>query len=342
VRPFRVFGYYALPVALLAALLALFAGLGAKLHNGIVSALDTGQNTLPTGIMVQPGAILGGQALRVGEAITPGTSPATTPVGGLQRPVGSFVYARDGATAFMKTGTAAAAWSAVGTAGAVGVSDALTSRAAALTGIDPTLLSCYHEEFFSTPANLHSVGAGGGATAVISTAANAIGSLMTLATSATASSRVRVFGTGVQLGRPDTNPFYFAQRQAFTTAVDAQAGFTAGIADRTASPSLGLGVCGNASTTIFQAMYDQAAPCAATKLSTGVAIDANRHLFETWSVADAKVHFAVDGIEIPGSPVTPSVPFTAGAAFYDDILNGTTAANRSVDIDYFHLCWSQQ
>jgi hypothetical protein len=60
-----------------------------------------------------------------------------------------------------------------------------------------------------------------------------------------------------------------------------------------------------------------------------------------WSVADGKIHFAIDLVEVVGSPVTMGSPPTAAMAFYIDVLNQATAANRSLDVDYFHLCWSE-
>jgi hypothetical protein len=67
----------------------------------------TGQQTIPAGVLVQPGPILSGQALRSGEAIANAFDPR---VSGLSRPVGSIVYTRDGSIAYRKATNVATGW----------------------------------------------------------------------------------------------------------------------------------------------------------------------------------------------------------------------------------------
>jgi hypothetical protein len=335
-KPWRVFGYYALPVALLAGLLALFAGLGAKLTSG-ASPL-TSPDTLPTGIMVQPGAILGGQALRIGEAITPGTSPATSPVGGLQRPVGSFAYARDGATAFVKTGVLATDWSAFGASTPATKTDALNTRAAGLMG--GAGITCFHEDYLYGDV-IASYTAGLGGSATLSLDSSAVGGMLVMATGATTGSTARFITAGTMIGRPDTNRFYIGFRSTYTTAPNATTQFEHGVSNNIYGSTLGIGVCGVQSTTNYVVIYDSAATCNGTRVTTTTAVDGFAHYFETWTVADGKVHFAIDQTEIAGSPFTMATSPTVSLRAYAEINNLTTAANQATKLDYFHLCWNE-
>lgn len=67
----------------------------------------TGQVTIPSPTMIQPGPILSGQGLRIGESIITSFDPR---VSGLSRPVGSVVYTRDGTLGYAKTGTGSTSW----------------------------------------------------------------------------------------------------------------------------------------------------------------------------------------------------------------------------------------
>lgn len=320
-------------------LLSLFAVIGMLRVLEAATTL-TGQVTIPSPTLVQPGPIVLGQQLRIGEAITNTFDPR---VSGLTRPVGSMVYSRDGSTAYIKTGTTQAAWEklSAGSIGSASEQTALIARAAALTGISPALLNCYRDDFFTSLSTLHTVGVGGTGAASISAGSSVVGSFATITTGASASGRLRFFGQGSQIGRPDTNKFYYASRAAVTTAIDAQTFAIVGLADRSSLPVIGLGVCGNTSTANFVADYDATTFCTGTKPSTGKAIDTSQHVWEMWSTGTTALHFAVDLGEISGSPFTQASSPTASIAIYGDITNGTTAATRSMDMDWVLVCWSE-
>ena len=90
-----------------------------------------GLNALPAGVPVFPGTVNAqGETLRIGEAIENGFDPSAT---GLDRPVGSIVSARNGAAAWLKTGTATTAWSPAGAAPAGSVTNAMLAPMVART-----------------------------------------------------------------------------------------------------------------------------------------------------------------------------------------------------------------
>lgn len=75
----------------------------------------TGVPTVPNGAIVLPGAMLGGQPIRLGESCANSFDPRTG--SGLKRPVGSILTRQNGQVAFQKTGTADTAWSLVAAGG---------------------------------------------------------------------------------------------------------------------------------------------------------------------------------------------------------------------------------
>ena len=340
-KPWRIFGFYALPVALLAGLFALFVGLGARLKGG--ASVLTSPDTLPSGIMVQPGAILGGQALRIGEAITNGTSPATNPVGGLQRPVGSFVYTRDGTQAFTKTGAAASAWSAAG-GGAAAVDQILTTRAGTLTGISSALLTCAHEEFVN-PGLFSDILGGSAAVSTTAPAINEVGAHVYMTTGTTASSRLRRRTTSDVFGRLDTNRFYIAYRFAVLNGVDTQSIAVAGMGDNSgAGINTGIGICGGTSIAqwVFNCNNSFTGSCNAGSVKTTFGtFDVNQHVWELYGVADNQIHVLEDFVEVTGSPFAMVGTPTQSVTLMWDVSNGTSAINRVIDLDWYHACWSQ-
>lgn len=345
----RAFSFYLAPVALLAALMAIVAvaprGCGSGGRMSVTATPTASPDTLPAGIMVQPGAILGGQALRIGEAINPGSNPSTG--SGLQRPVGSFVYTRDGTIAYAKTGTTATGWQVFaigGSGGGATAIDIMNQRAATLTGIPAATLTCYRENWITGgSATTGYVVAGGGTGAQSFSVGNTVGGMLTMTTGATAGSQMQLHSTGTVLGPPAANRFYFAQRFAVTSAVDAAGAAIGGIINNAQTASLAMGYCGSSSATNYVAFYDGNVAClGGTKIVTTTAIVAGvQHIFEIWSLADAKIHFAIDFAEVAGSPVTPAAPSATSMEWYHDMRNGGTAAARSVDIDFFQMCWSQ-
>lgn len=330
-KPWRVFGFYALPVALLAALLGIFAFLGARLTGG--AAPLSLPETLPAGIMVQPGAILQGQALRIGEAIANGTTPT------FQRPVGSFAYTRDGTTAFMKTGTAATGWTGVAAIGGGTTGSALTSRAIALAGLGPNA-SCLHEDYVLQTVILYDFRGVGSGTQANETTAGAVGGWYRTFTGGTANSRSRTTAFGTTYQNIQAEPFYFAARWKVASAIDTQTKIMVGVADSVPTKGLGVGVCGSNSTTTFFYNDDwTAGPCTGVITSTGISTLTTAHLWEFWGNGTATFNVAVDGTTIATNVALTSTT-TPLRAFYADVQNGTSAVDREIEVDYFHACWN--
>ncbi len=67
----------------------------------------SGLQAIPSGTIIFGGPMLGGNPLHVGEVVDNAFNPAVT---GLARPVGSLIFSRDGTKSFVKTGSAATAW----------------------------------------------------------------------------------------------------------------------------------------------------------------------------------------------------------------------------------------
>jgi hypothetical protein len=346
----RAFSFYLAPLALLAALIAIVAiaprgcvGSGGRM--GVTASPSSSPETLPAGILVQPGAILGGQALRIGEAINPGTDPS---VSGLQRPVGSFLYTRDGTQSFVKTGTIATDWQVFSVGGAAPTTsrtDFLTKRAATLTGISTTTLTCFHDDF------VYTVTAAGGSTiysslasgsGIIGPVTTAQGGQLLIGSGASANSFAILTSSPSTFGPPGTQRFYLATRMQIVTAIDAQAIAVAGLQDTGFGKSIMLGICGNSSTANYVLQYDANSDCTGTFLNTGVPfVTTTLTTFELWGRADGKIHAAINFTEIPGSPVTPvSMPISV-MRLAIDVRNGTTVTSRTASADYVHACWSE-
>jgi hypothetical protein len=302
----------------------------------------SGLVTLPSPTMIQPGAILTGQALRLGETTT--VDPRTG--SGVQRPVASILYARDGSTAYEKTGSTSTAWEVIGL-GSVGAGSTragfLTARAASLTGISTSLLTCWREEFAdNAPTGFATILAGTGTSAA--SANNDVGSHWLLSTGATAASRVRFGTNGNVIGRPDTAKFYGAFRFAVTTAIDAQTQMAVGFTNISlAGVQFGPGICGPLSTGFYVFQYDATTlvTCGGTNVVTTVPVSTAQHLWEVWGVGDNKLHFAADGAELGNSPVTQAAAGTSSLRWQTDTLNNATAASRVTDLDFVQVCWSE-
>jgi len=301
----------------------------------------TGNLTIPSPTLVQPGSILSGQALRIGESITNTFNPALT---GMQRPVGSVAYTRDGTAAWLKTRSPSTGWEPVGAGSAIGTRssylNALGFTRMGLTGASTTF-SCFHEDFIANPVGgangtYTSLAAGTGAL-VVSTVD--VGGKVGLNSGATANSFYLLVSNATVFPAPSGSPrLYFAARSAVTTAIDAQTFAVVGMQLNGFAAAVNLGVCGNSSTANFVFQYD-GTDCAGTFLSTSQPINTSYHLWEIWMNADGKYHSAVDGIEFTGSGVTPAAAPAAAMRLEGDARNGTTATARNLQIDWFHACW---
>lgn len=329
----------------------LFPLVGLFLLVGVIRTLEaattlSGLVTLPSPTFVMPGTILSGQALRLGESIPNGTDPST--VNTFQRPVGSWITSRDGSIAWVKSSTfAGSGWERLRQGSQVSGNSYgyILTRAQSLTSINPVggaagVLTCFRDDFVLPPsATTYTLGIAGSATNAVDS--TAIGGKQLLSTGVTAGSQLNLLTQGSVTGRPDTQRFYWGARYAMTTAVDnvtiAVGGFEQGL-----TQVISIGVCGATSTTTFQLAYDTAGACTGgSRLTTGQPVDTNTHLWELWGVGDTKLHAAVDQIEIVGSPVTMAASPTVSIRPSVQVLNGATAANRAMDVDWWQVCWGE-
>jgi len=322
--------------------LVVIFGLAGLLRLADAGVTPSSITSLRSPTLVFNGPNLSSQLLRIGET---GSVPPYLG-SGLQRPVGSFLYNPNGALAYIKTAAGPTGWEQLSAGSiAAGTTDqgALTARASQLVGFG-TGMTCFREDFVTTaPTGYATILAGSGTSSA--SALNDVGAHWILATGATASSRVRFGGNGNVIGKPNTNRFYMAWRWAVTSGVDAQTNAGVGFSDISiAGVNFGPAVCGATSTTNYVFQYDStgAATCSGTKVaSNSIAINATLHVWEVWALADGKLHFAVDFTEQVTSPVTMVSPGSNSNRLQADVLNGTTAANRAIDMDYYQICWGE-
>lgn len=328
----KLFRRYVLPLALL------FVVAGAV--RGIAGTTLTGQLTIPSGTLVQPGAILNGQALRIGESITNSFDPR---VSGLDRVVGSLAYSRSGALAFIKTNTPPTSWERIlpGSIGGAGTAAGITTARAQFL-IGPSLgLTCFRDDFVYNPSG--AVGAIytslSGGTGSFSPSTTSVGGQETATTGATANSTALLATNATVFGAPASNRFYFAARMAVTSAIDANTFAIVGLQVNGFAQDIAMGVCGNSSTANYVVQYD-GTDCAGTLTPTSVAYtNGTFHVFELWGIGSAAFRAAIDGIEVPGSPFTQLSAPAGALRLMFDLRNGVTAATRTLSVDWFHACW---
>ena len=328
---------FALPLAVLFVVVATL--------NAIANTTLSGLVTLPSPTFVMPGPIITGQALRLGESIGINVTP------GLTRPVGSMAYQRDGQVAWLKTGPGSSAWEQIrpGSQAVAGSAGYWTTRAQSLAVFPSNggvggVITCLRDDFDATPAApLYVTTAAGSATLAVAGSTSIVGGMWDLSSGATAGSTAFLWTPSTPFGRPDTQRFYLASRFAVTTAIDSATNATVLLGGGGITPNIGIGICGTTSTTIFQAWYDGAGTtCGGTKVSTGVSFVAGvQHQFEQWGLGDSKVHFAVDQLEIAGSPFTMAAAPAVSQRASIIVGNGATAATRTLEIDWWQFCWSE-
>jgi hypothetical protein len=320
----------------------------------------SGQQTLPAGILVQPGALTNGQALRIGESVVPTFDPR---VSGLLRPVGAVIYGRTGTIAYVRTPSFGAqgsvanvntSWEKMGS-GAIasgsnraGLAAAraqwLTSQSVA-GGIDQATWTCHTEEFDRiAPWGFVSTLTGTG-TVTAETSNFLIGGWALLQTGATAASRAELLqNLGVVPSMATQRQWYFAARLQVTGTIDAATSLNVGLYPMGAPlSSLFIGICGATSTTAwtFQRDADATAACAGTVTQTGVSYSSGvTHNWEMWADGTLNVvHVAADYQEVTGSPFTLASPSSTSTRLAVEAENGATAANRLLRVDWITMCW---
>jgi hypothetical protein len=220
------------------------------------------------------------------------------------------------------------------TAGSTGSASVAFARAQSLLG---TTITKVFGTDFDNDQWYRFVQVNTGAPAVLATER---GGVINLPTAAGASSFAVVYPHGttvVHFDNPSTSKWYVTSRIKFTTAVDAQAQLYMGFATAGGgAPLLNLGLLGNLSTGFISGSTTNNAGAVQASFTSTVAFETtNYHVGEAWSNGTT-ISFAWDrtilsttGVaNIGTNPVTPTV--VAG--------NGTTAANRAVQVDYLYTC----
>jgi hypothetical protein len=324
---------YVLPLVAIFGLTATLSALAGVTPSSVVSLRS------PTPVLNGP--VLSGRILNIGEATTIVPSSGA----GVQRPVGSFLYDRAGALGYIKTGSAATAWESLGPGsigGGANAQGAALARASLVSGISPSLLTCFREDWGPTAAAGYADALVGSGAVATSATTSDVGGILSQTTGATASSRARRHVPAFLFPRPDTGRFYLAVRVSVPTAVDAATIAEVGVFDNGGTNTIAAGICGSTSTTNYVVNYDGlGGSCAGTRVSTGVLINAQQHEWEIWGVGDGKIHFALDLSEVVGSPFTMATPGTLSNRPMFDVQNGTTAAARTQNLDWWLGCWSQ-
>lgn len=291
------------------------------------------------------GPILAGHPLNVAEVSI--LSPLSANGGaGLQRPVGSLIYAQAGNGAYVKTGPLATNWEFLtlgSIAGSANAAGARVARAAALTGISASLITCAREDYVNgnqPPQNTVAIAGTGSAT---SSTGDFVGGRILVSTGASASSFVVLSSATTIFGRPDTNRFYYGFRASPESASDGQTNIGVGVAIVSFLRSILIGSCGATSTANWTLNRDGSTACGGTVTDLGVALPSPGvfTVGEMWSQADGKIHIALNGTEVTGSPFTMAASPVNSMRTYTAAVNGTTAANRGIDIDWWTACWSE-
>jgi hypothetical protein len=218
------------------------------------------------------------------------------------------------------------------TVGATFAASNALSRAQTILG--PTVTKVFGTDFGDT-GGVSSTVAGGSATANLSTTVR--GGVINASTGATIGNTVviRPAGIGGQVINPTTELWFFRSKATFTTSVDAQTYNAVSIGQTGSTSGLFIGGIGARSTVNFSyEFYNN--PGAVTSFgSLGVALDTSSHIFEMWGDL-TNFNVAIDGT----IRLTLAIPAltTNAHAWRIDASNGTTAANKEVDVDEIYIC----
>jgi hypothetical protein len=162
-------------------------------------------------------------------------------------------------------------------------------------------------------------------------------------TSTTANSAYQALWANMGIYTTTTPAWYFAGRMTIFTAVDTAAVAAFGIQDSGNSCSIHAGWVRNLHATNFVVQYDGYSPTggSGTGLNLGVAVDTDPHIYEMWCLAGSNELYArIDGGTTVHATMSspPSSKVMVPGAY---VINGATAANRGMDIDWA-LCVAQR
>ena len=168
-----------------------------------------------------------------------------------------------------------------------------------------------------------------GTAAATSFLAGTTGGVSRLLSGATANSRIDQYTNVYLTHQAGTARWYLAARLKIPTAVDAQARAFQSL--RAGTNNVGFGFNGLIDASNFIAFYD-ATFIAGTAL-TLAAVDTSWHVFECWVAGDGILRARIDG----GATVVAGGAQASGAAdayLFNQVQNGTTAADRQMDRDW--------
>jgi hypothetical protein len=176
---------------------------------------------------------------------------------------------------------------------------------------------------------------GGGAGNIQS--ASLVGGVVTASTGAAAGNTIINQAPGFFVPRLDTAVGYMSFYARVNTAIDVQTVAAWGLSNTLNNQPVYAGFNGGKSLTKFVGVYDASGiPGATGTTVTMGTFDNNWHFFEIWYIGDGKIHFAQDGIEWGAGPTMGAAPVVP-CTIQTFLENGTTAANRSCDLDWISL-----
>lgn len=156
-----------------------------------------------------------------------------------------------------------------------------------------------------------------------------VGGVLRHSSGATANSIEDHFA-GAGVSNSKTKLFYIAAQFKIATAIDAQASGGMGWQDNAATASAFVGVCGPVDSANFVLQYGG---FFATSKQVLASVDTNNHIFEFWNGDRNSYNVRFDGGTIfnvvPGAGVS-----SGGCLLFRGVRNGTTAADRRLEIDW--------
>jgi hypothetical protein len=151
-----------------------------------------------------------------------------------------------------------------------------------------------------------------------------------LKSGATANSSYSIFSNATIIANPSTERWCIATRFKIATATDTVSIVGVGMLNSSANSSIMAGFAGALHATNFIVQFDGNIG-AGTALNLNVAKDTNFHTYVIYGVGDGKVRARLDGgVEVSATLSSP--PTTD--MFFGTARNGTTAADRQMDLDW--------
>lgn len=134
-----------------------------------------------------------------------------------------------------------------------------------------------------------------------------------------------------------TTRWYMNTRFRLQTAVDNQARAFVGTFNKANTRTHGVGFCGPLSAANFVFTYDGTYTAGSFR-DTGIAVDQNWHFAEWWVLADGIMRMTFDGTLL-NSVTFASAPTDSNHLLHI-VLNGTTAANRILEVDWISCMYA--